>query len=137
MQWSYGITCWEIFSGGRSPYPGVDPLSLAQLLQNGRRLDKPLNAACSDSMYDIMLKCWKASADDRPPFSKLVALVSAALERRAGYLDFSCGRTSSFLSTSVKRDGRNLEKCTAPISTSSTTIPQIVITELDKEWEAP
>ena len=51
MQWSYGITCWEIFSGGRSPYPGVDPLSLAQLLQNGRRLDKPLNAACSDSMY--------------------------------------------------------------------------------------
>ena len=51
MQWSFGITCWEIFSGGKSPYPGVDPLSLTQLLQNGQRLDKPLNAACSDTMY--------------------------------------------------------------------------------------
>ena len=51
IQWSFGITCWEIFSGGKAPYAGVDPLSLAQLLENGQRLDKPLNAACSDSMY--------------------------------------------------------------------------------------
>ena len=50
MQWSFGITCWEIFSGGKTPYPGVDPLSLVQLLENGRRLDKPLNAACTDTM---------------------------------------------------------------------------------------
>ena len=51
IQWSFGITCWEIFSGGKTPYPGVDPLSLVQLLENGRRLEKPLNAACSDTMY--------------------------------------------------------------------------------------
>ena len=70
-----------------------------------------------------MLKCWMASADDRPPFSKLVASVSAALERKAGYLDFSCARTSSFLST--------------PVSAPSPTTPQIVITEPDKVLEAP
>ena len=51
IQWSFGVTCWEIFSGGKTPYPGVDPLSLVQLLENGRRLEKPLNAACSDTMY--------------------------------------------------------------------------------------
>ena len=51
MQWSFGITCWEIFSGGKTPYPGADLLSLVQLLENGRRLDKPLNAACTDTMY--------------------------------------------------------------------------------------
>lgn len=85
--------------------------------------------------YDIMLKCWKANADDRPSFSKLVALVSADLERRAGYLDFSGGRTSSFLSAPVKGDGR--EMCIAPISTTSPSTPQIVVTEPDKELEAP
>ena len=51
MQWSFGVTCWEIFSGGKTPYPGVDPLSLIQLLENGQRLDKPLNAACTNTMY--------------------------------------------------------------------------------------
>ena len=50
MQWSFGVTCWEIFSGGKTPYPGVDPLSLVQLLENGRRLDKPANSACPDEM---------------------------------------------------------------------------------------
>ena len=50
IQWSFGVTCWEIFSGGKTPYPGVDPLSLVQLLENGQRLDKPLNAACPHTM---------------------------------------------------------------------------------------
>ena len=36
-----------------------------------------------------MLKCWQANADERPPFSELVELVSADLERQAGYLKFS------------------------------------------------
>ena len=50
IQWSFGVTCWEIFSGGKTPYPGVDPLSLVQLLENGQRLDKPSNSACPDEM---------------------------------------------------------------------------------------
>ncbi len=49
-QWSCGVTVWEIFNGGRTPYPAVDPLSLIQLLEEGRRLDRPLNAACATEM---------------------------------------------------------------------------------------
>ena len=49
-QWSYGVTCWEVFSGGKVPYPGVDPRALSQLLDNGERLSKPNNAACPDHM---------------------------------------------------------------------------------------
>ena len=50
LQWSYGVTCWELFTGGRIPYPGVDPVSLPTLPENGHRLDKPNNAACSEDM---------------------------------------------------------------------------------------
>ena len=49
-QWSFGVTMWEIFSGGRSPYPGVDPFTLIRFLNEGGRLDKPANAACSHEM---------------------------------------------------------------------------------------
>ena len=50
LQWSYGVTCWELFTGGKNPYPGVDPVSLPNLLESGHRLDKPNNAACSEEM---------------------------------------------------------------------------------------
>ena len=50
FQWSYGVTCWELFTGGKNPYPGVDPITLPNLLESGHRLDKPNNAACSEEM---------------------------------------------------------------------------------------
>ena len=50
LQWSYGITVWEIFSGGMAPYPGTEPLTLMTKLQEGHRMPKPYNAACSEEM---------------------------------------------------------------------------------------
>ena len=50
VQWSFGVTCWEVFSLGRNPYPGVGPFSIIRYLERGERLDKPLNAACSQEM---------------------------------------------------------------------------------------
>ena len=55
VQWSYGVTCWEVFSLGKNPYPGVDPFSLIRYLERGERLDKPLNAACSLEMWVMTL----------------------------------------------------------------------------------
>ena len=49
-QWSYGVLCWEVFSLGKMPYPGLDPLSVVQLLDSGGRLLSPNNAACSEEM---------------------------------------------------------------------------------------
>ena len=41
---------WEIFSGGKAPYPGIDPLTLAQRLEEGDRMPKPNNTACTEQM---------------------------------------------------------------------------------------
>ena len=51
LQWAFGVTCWEVFSGGKVPYPAVDPVSLVGMLQSGYRADKPNSAACTDAMY--------------------------------------------------------------------------------------
>ena len=50
LQWSYGVTCWEVFTGGQIPYSGISPVALLQLLRNSERLNKPMNPACSDEM---------------------------------------------------------------------------------------
>ena len=42
-----------MFSGGKMPYGGLSPLSLAKLLKDGERMEAPDNAACSQEMYVI------------------------------------------------------------------------------------
>ena len=55
MQWSFGITCWEVFSAGRVPYSGVDAMKMLKILESGTRLEKPDNAACAPEMYATII----------------------------------------------------------------------------------
>lgn len=48
MQWSFGVTCWEVFSGGKVPYGGLSPMNIPNLLEEGHRMNKPTNNACSE-----------------------------------------------------------------------------------------
>ena len=41
---------WEIFSGGKTPYPGLNPQEVVKLIDTGNRLEIPNNAACSNEM---------------------------------------------------------------------------------------
>ena len=41
---------WEIFNGGKTPYPGINPLTLVQQIENGYRMPQPPNAACTEEM---------------------------------------------------------------------------------------
>ncbi|CAI8021113.1 Tyrosine-protein kinase transforming protein SEA [Geodia barretti] len=87
--WSFGVTCWEVFSLGKNPYSGVDSFSLVRYLERGERLDRPLNAACSQEIFDMMSKCWEEHPEERLTFSQLVTVISTSLEGMAGYLELS------------------------------------------------
>ena len=49
-QWSFGVTCWEVFSGGKNPYSGIGPMAVVELLERGERMTPPNNAACTKKM---------------------------------------------------------------------------------------
>ena len=50
IQWSYGVTCWEVFTAGEIPYPGIHPQEVVKLLENGEHLSEPKNPACGNIM---------------------------------------------------------------------------------------
>ena len=41
---------WEIFSGGKAPYPRVDPMTVVQMLEKGERMPQPNTIVCSKEM---------------------------------------------------------------------------------------
>ncbi|XP_064386824.1 receptor tyrosine-protein kinase erbB-3-like isoform X3 [Halichondria panicea] len=87
--WSYGVTVWEVFSSGRTPYPGVDPMSLVALLREGKRLEPPQNTSCSTEMFSLMTSCWYEDSDERPSFDELAAELEKVLSTIVGYVELN------------------------------------------------
>ena len=67
--WSYGIFLTELITKGRIPYPGMTNGEVLAKVDQGYRM--PCPPGCPDQLYQIMLTCWKAEADDRPTFESL------------------------------------------------------------------
>lgn len=67
--WSYGVVLWEIFSGGKEPYEGLSDVQITTLLLDEERLPPPKD--CPDSIYALMLDCWKTDSDQRSSFAVL------------------------------------------------------------------
>lgn len=61
LQWSYGVTCWEVFTCGKVPYVEVPTPTLVRQLRNGLRLERPQNIVCSDKMYVCSVQQWDIS----------------------------------------------------------------------------
>ncbi|XP_064098715.1 vascular endothelial growth factor receptor kdr-like [Macrobrachium nipponense] len=76
--WSFGVTLWELFSLGSTPYPGVKIDSTFLLsLQNGYRMEKP--EYTNNDLYKIMCQCWESVPQDRPSFRHLADKLSKLL----------------------------------------------------------
>ena len=50
-QWSFGVTCWEVFSLGRTPYPGVQNYDMIKFVSTGGRLERP--TLCPETLYVV------------------------------------------------------------------------------------
>ncbi|CAN2387383.1 macrophage colony-stimulating factor receptor activity [Pristimantis euphronides] len=73
--WSYGIFLWEIFSLGRSPYPGVVVnRKFYKMIEDGYKMDCPDYAPLK--IYHVMKTCWDLEPTRRPTFSQITALIS-------------------------------------------------------------
>ncbi|XP_063845355.1 vascular endothelial growth factor receptor 2-like isoform X2 [Scylla paramamosain] len=69
--WAFGITLWEIFSLGCSPYAGVEVSNdFLEKLENGQRMNCPKYG--NEEIYKIMKLCWEEDPMERPSFSQLV-----------------------------------------------------------------
>jgi len=67
--WSFGILLTELVTYGRVPYPGMTNAEVLQQVERGYRMPAP--PGTPESMYQIMLDCWKANPEDRPRFEAL------------------------------------------------------------------
>ncbi|XP_048653925.1 non-receptor tyrosine-protein kinase TNK1 isoform X2 [Marmota marmota marmota] len=75
--WMFGVTLWEMFSGGEEPWAGVPPYLILQRLEKDRaRLPRP--PLCSRALYSLALRCWAPHPADRPSFSCLEGLLQEA-----------------------------------------------------------
>ena len=100
LQWAFGVTCWEVFSLGRTPYPMIPNSEIFSYISSGKRLDRP--ALCPKEMqvtykkvarlsdifhrFDVMSECWEHRPDERPSFKKLVKTVCEYWDENYGYI---------------------------------------------------
>ncbi|XP_061473342.1 macrophage colony-stimulating factor 1 receptor [Rhineura floridana] len=84
--WSYGILLWEIFSLGRSPYPGMKVNSkFYSLVKQGYHMGRPEFAP--EDIYNIMTACWNVEPTQRPTFSQICTFLQKQLDasKEQGY----------------------------------------------------
>ncbi|KAG0713917.1 Vascular endothelial growth factor receptor 1 [Chionoecetes opilio] len=67
--WAFGITLWEIFSLGNTPYPGMNCSDFVAKLLDGHRMACPEYA--NEEIYKIMTRCWEVCPLSRPSFTEL------------------------------------------------------------------
>eukprot|EP00041_Stephanoeca_diplocostata_P032807 m.1062294 g.1062294 ORF g.1062294 m.1062294 type:complete len:890 (-) comp24214_c0_seq1:1361-4030(-) len=67
--WAFGVTLWELFSGGDIPFANLNDTEISEKILAGERLECP--ADCPQEVYKVMQICWQRRAEDRPSFRSL------------------------------------------------------------------
>ncbi|XP_004347706.2 hypothetical protein CAOG_04955 [Capsaspora owczarzaki ATCC 30864] len=73
--WSFGVTAWECFSYGATPYGTMKAMETLAHVEAGGRL--PMPEHCTAELFSLMLSCWDMSPEKRPTFAQLVKALTA------------------------------------------------------------
>ncbi|KAJ3117815.1 hypothetical protein HK098_006090 [Nowakowskiella sp. JEL0407] len=73
--YAFGMTCFEIFSGGKTPFADkifdIGALIGFVVHQNGRP-NRPTGEKCSDYIWMLIERCWDKLPERRPKFADIV-----------------------------------------------------------------
>ncbi|KAL5961607.1 Activated Cdc42 kinase Ack [Taenia solium] len=69
--WSWGVTVWEVWSGGAEPWPGLSSDAVLAELKAARRLAWP-RTTCPRRLYQLLLATWRYEPAHRPSFEYLM-----------------------------------------------------------------
>ncbi|XP_028413614.1 proto-oncogene tyrosine-protein kinase receptor Ret-like [Dendronephthya gigantea] len=75
--WSFGVLLYEITTLGEEPYKNILPRAVITHVESGGRMAKPPH--CSEEIYEIMSKCWKADPRERPTFPEMLQALRSML----------------------------------------------------------
>ncbi|KAL6605492.1 hypothetical protein U3516DRAFT_556444 [Neocallimastix sp. 'constans'] len=67
--YSFGMLCYEIFSGGDVPFSDIPENIIPEAVKSGRRPSRP--SGCPDEIWSLMQKCWDINPDKRPTFYEI------------------------------------------------------------------
>ncbi|CAF3476487.1 unnamed protein product [Rotaria sp. Silwood1] len=72
------------------------------LIEQGRRLPQP--ERCSESLYDLMYRCWNANIAKRPRFVDIIDELNGTNLRKDSIIPFTHGERKSIQTTSTIED---------------------------------
>jgi len=77
--WSFGVTLWEILTGGLEPYPDFDNVQAAShVMHKGLKLSPPEN--CPPKLAELMNSCFDRDPRKRPNFKKVIKVLAELKE---------------------------------------------------------
>ncbi|OUM60172.1 hypothetical protein PIROE2DRAFT_36387, partial [Piromyces sp. E2] len=67
--YSFGMLCYEIFSGGDVPFSDIPEKIIPEAVKSGKRPNRP--PYCPDEIWELMQECWHINPDRRPSFYEI------------------------------------------------------------------
>ncbi|XP_055602255.1 proto-oncogene tyrosine-protein kinase ROS isoform X2 [Uranotaenia lowii] len=133
--WAFGVLLWEIMTLGQQPYPARNNVEVLHYVRDGGRLGRPQD--CPEELYQLMLKCWSYSPEERPTFRYCLEELKSLKERTSDSIQI----TSQFPSK-VQNDikfsssgGSGGFIITPPTSSSSSSGATMTTTTIPKYLE--
>ena len=77
--WAFGVTAWEILTGGDLPYWEIDDEATVKrgVVAGTLRLTRPTGDHVSDPLWELVESCFRYEKADRPTFAELLARLPA------------------------------------------------------------